>query len=359
MEIPKQEKQIRAWADYFQVELNKWSRVKTLTLSKKSSPIWGGLPILGGLAIVVGLLIRSEVWDNSEFAYLDNPWGDVVILGGILLLVGIAVLLGTCDSSSSTIWKFRFVWLMIALLGIVTVALGILTKTEVLTGETSEYFEKAKWLEFLLVGSILMGTGLAVFLGTLDESPNMKALLWKVSPIFLLVMLAGLALVLVGAAVEADYVSSTDVEGYEWDELYIIGLILFIPALASFLVSLSDSFREISWKLWPVWIFVALIGMVFAVMGTLAAFRVFDQTAMTFNDEYAWIELLLYSIPLLVIGLGFLLTCAPTDTRYRISRYNVVWGNLIGLGGLVVVLDLLRRYEFIDNDLLDFQEFQN
>ncbi|MFQ5979121.1 MAG: hypothetical protein ACE5OZ_13425, partial [Candidatus Heimdallarchaeota archaeon] len=324
-----------------------------MSLSKKTSPVWGGLPLLGVLIFTMGLMIRAEIWDNKDFEYFDNPWGDAIITSGILLLVGLAILLGLASKSERNVLAHFFTWLIIVLLGISTIAIAILVRTEILTEDMGDIFVKGDWLDFLLIGSILLGMGLALFLGALNESPRGKEMVGKFTPLFLIVMLAGLALLSVGAAFEADAISSTDLaflEDYKWDELYVIGLVLFIPTLATILVSLSDSSRGRIWKMRLIWGLLAFLGITLAIMGILAAFLVFDRTTMAFEKDYAWSELILYSIPFLVIGLGSLLASAPASARSRISKLDPVWANLIGIGGTIIVLDLLRRYEILDND---------
>lgn len=329
--------------------------MRSLSLSKKTIPIWGGLPLLGVLAFVIGLVIRAELWDNSESTFFDNPWGDAVITGGILLIVGLSVLLGFSGTSRQKIWSFSFLWFFIAFLGILTIILGISVRTEVLTEANHEIFVKNDWLDFILIGAILLGTGLSLFLGTLNESIRGKNLIWKFTPLFMIVMLAGLAFILIGAAFGAEYFTASDLEflaDYKWEELYVIGLILFIPAISIILASLPDSTREKLWKMRVIWFVMAISGIIIATMGILATFYVFDQNKMAFENDYTWIELTLYSVPLLVLGLGSLLASAPASSRYRIAKLDPLWVNLIGFGGIILLLDMLRRYEVLDKDLI-------
>ncbi|MFW9916400.1 MAG: SPOR domain-containing protein [Candidatus Thorarchaeota archaeon] len=326
-----------------------------MSLSKKTIPIWGGLPLLGVIAFVIGLAVRAEVWDNSDFSLLDNSWGDIVITSGILLIIGLSVLLGFAGTSRHKIWSFSFLWFLIAFLGALTVTVGILVRTEVLTESSNEIFVKNDWLDFILIGAILLGTGLALFLGTLNEGPRAKNIIWKFTPLLMIVMLAGLAFILIGAAFGAEYLTEADLEflaDYKWEELYVIGLLLFIPAISMILVSLPDSTREKVWKLRVIWFIMAFAGIIIALMGILATFYVFDQNTMAFEGDYSWIELTLYSVPLLVLGLGSLLASAPAGTRSRIAQLNPLWVNLIGFGGILLLLDLLRRYELLDKDLI-------
>ncbi|MHA2271065.1 MAG: hypothetical protein ACXACI_04325 [Candidatus Hodarchaeales archaeon] len=326
-----------------------------MSLSKKTFPIWAGLPLLGVVAFLIGLVIRAELWDNSEFALLDNPWGDVVITSGILLIIGLSVLLGFSGTSRHKIWSFSFLWFFIAFLGSLTVILGILIRTEVLTEATHEIFVKNDWLDFVLIGAILLGTGLSLFLGTLNEGPRAKNIIWKFTPLLMILMLAGLAFILIGAAFGAEYLTADDLEflkDYQWEELYVIGLVLFIPAISMILVSAPDSTREKLWKLRVIWFIMAVSGIIIALMGILATFYVFDQNQMAFEKDYSWIELTLYSVPLLVLGLGSLLVSAPAGTRSRLAKLDPLWVNLAGFGILILLLDLLRRYEVLDKDLI-------
>ncbi|MFX0172686.1 MAG: hypothetical protein ACFE9L_12280 [Candidatus Hodarchaeota archaeon] len=138
---------------------------------------------IGILLEIVSLLTYFEILQD----FIDQSmWINFFIFGGIITFIGMIPLLVTASPRfRGIIHRLRFIWILIALIGIIIFFAPTLALNGILL--TEDIFEVMGYFEFLLFG------GLAIAIGLLMISASDQAydFIYKIRFIFLFVLLIG------------------------------------------------------------------------------------------------------------------------------------------------------------------------
>jgi hypothetical protein len=138
---------------------------------------------IGILLEIVSLLTYFELLDFIDIK--KDMWLTYYLFGGIILFVGmVPLLIGASSSFRTIIHRLRFIWILTALIGVIT----YITPTLAINGILPEtVFEYMKYFDFLFFG------GLAIIIGLLLISASEQAydFIYKLRFVMLLLLIVG------------------------------------------------------------------------------------------------------------------------------------------------------------------------
>ena len=197
--------------------------------------------VVGILLEIVSLLTYFEL---LEFIDIEKSmWLTYYLFGGIILFVGMfPLLIGASSRFRAIIHRLRFIWILIALIGVITYITPTLALNEILPETVFEYMN---YSDFLFFG------GLAIVIGLLLISASDQAydFIYKLRFVMLLLLLAGTIQLIISFVLvlpTSEYIDIPQLEsiplmtisdspgtygflmlvGMTWDVYYINGIIM-------------------------------------------------------------------------------------------------------------------------------------
>ncbi|MFX0050920.1 MAG: hypothetical protein ACFE8U_06450 [Candidatus Hermodarchaeota archaeon] len=146
---------------------------------------------VGILLEIVSLLIYLSKISDLPFEFLQDfvdqsMWINFFIIGGIITFFGMIPLLVTASSGfRGIIHRLRFIWILIALIGIITYFAPTLALNGIIF--TEDIFDVIGYFEFLLFGGLAIAVGLLL----ISASDQAYDFIYKIRFIILLVLFIG------------------------------------------------------------------------------------------------------------------------------------------------------------------------
>lgn len=309
----------------------------------KSSRVLLTLSGIGVLIIIVGLLYLTGVsswvdettgsWDRSPFGF---HYMDLIAYGAFLLSIGIFPVLSVLDARAKrTVKKTHVHLLLLTGIGI----LLLIYSTLVSGGYTSTFDPLHTWLDYFIVGALLIIFALLPFLFSVQNRER----LWSFKFLFAAIVLVGLLLLVVAFLV---YDQLFEAPGFGWELILLIGMIVLFLGLAPLLMTAGQGFSKFLHHLR----FILILGVLLGIGLFLGSYLVYAELLpSSLALDIDWFVLLAASSLLLILTVSML---ASVEEHHRaIHRLRLIWFTTLIIGVICVVISfvlILYKTEFGD-----------
>jgi len=236
-----------------------------------------GLVILFGMILyAAGLLAFYSLFDNTSQTAMGADYSILLIISILPAALGTFLIITSPRETKDKFWKFRIIWLLFALVGLLLAVLGVAVYF-IYPGNADAILPGMNWYDYLIFALVPLIIGTGLFLGSLSEGA--KEFLWKFKYLGLLAFLIGL-LSLVYAL--ASFFIGTDnlmdpilqMPWYDLNTVYLLPLGLGLALLAA---GASEDGLEFFSKLKFIF-FIILIGGFFSYLAGIAAKFLYPDT---------------------------------------------------------------------------------
>ncbi len=162
----------------------------TILLATRDRERLWNFKIILFLIFFVGILLEIAslltYFELLEFIDIEKSmWLTFYLFGGVILFVGmIPLLIGASSSFRGIVHRLRFIWILIALIGIITYIIPTLALNEILP---LTVFEFMNYFDFLLFGSLAIVVGLLL----ISASNQAYDFIYKLRFVLLLLLFVG------------------------------------------------------------------------------------------------------------------------------------------------------------------------
>ncbi|MFX1286124.1 MAG: hypothetical protein ACFFB5_20940 [Promethearchaeota archaeon] len=197
--------------------------------------------IIGILIEIASLLTYFDLLESFDIE--KSMWLTFYLFGGVILFIGmIPLLIGASSRFRSIIHRLRFIWILIALIGIVTYVIPTLAINEILP---LTVFEFMNYFDFLLFGSL----AILISLLLISASDEAYDFIYRLRFVFLFLLLVGTIQLIISFVLvlpTSEYIDIPQLEliplmtvsdypntfgmlmlvGMTWDVYYVNGIIM-------------------------------------------------------------------------------------------------------------------------------------
>ena len=248
---------------------------------------------------------------------------DLLYFATILTVIGIAFGISTTTGQERAyLYKVRFVWFLLILLGILLDINAIV-----------ELFSAGDWETPFYLSIPFLSFGLILYFGTMSEETRQNyARFWV---IYLLLTFVGFLIALPSIIGMYQLLGSGHVVGSAlWSHYFVYALIPFTLGLIPLAYSLSvnDNLKDLLHKFWVVWALIAVIGYLIYV---LALVDIFTSINVLNINGLGREPGLAFALPFALLGTVLLVASSDETGKSIIKTAFPIWV-LVMIGGLVV-----------------------
>ena len=283
---------------------------------------------IGLLSVIIAILyfsgvassVESGVWSRNILGF---DYGILTAFGFFLLSIGVFPVLMVLDANAKKSIKKIYVHLLFL------VGLGIifLLYSSLVYGTFLEPLDPLQtWLDYFVIAALLIIFGLSPILASVRDYER----LWNFKILFALFIIVGLLLQPLSIVV---YSQTIDLLDIGWDMFFLIGLLMLYLGIAPLLLSASQGFRELLYRLRILWILGALVGIILFAVSTLVYGEIIPKSTLLDTD---WFVFLAFgSLVIIVTVLPLVSTKELHDILFRL---RFVWLVSFVLGILLILI---------------------
>ncbi|MFW9992642.1 MAG: hypothetical protein ACFFD4_11400 [Candidatus Odinarchaeota archaeon] len=263
------------------------------------------LLLLGLVLYITGILVYFDVLDETTQAALVDDFRIYLLLGLLITLTSVFLLVTAPKESRETIWKFRVLWILVALVGLLLVATG-LAAYFLHPIPADQSLLEIWWHEYLLFASVPLVLGAGLFLGTLSEGA--EKFLWKFKLPSLLIFIAGFVLLIATPIIY--FITPDDPFHLDplltmpWSHWAVLSLLPLGLSLSVLVIASSENALEFYSKIKIFFILFTLAGVICYLVG-ISAYVSFTPPDQVFAD-LQWEHWMVIGFTLVGLGQFFL-----------------------------------------------------